>query len=83
MAVQYSSKLQAIDSVESSEFPAAEFSKIIDTLISNSEIREILVSRQRNNDIIAEYEIAYNRDTRSGNKTLKYTIQIMNRLRTT
>jgi hypothetical protein len=81
MGVQCSSKLQAIDSVESSEFPAAEFSKIIDTLISNSEIREILVSRQRNNDIIAEYDIAYNRDTRSGNKTLKYTIQIMNRVR--
>jgi predicted transcriptional regulator len=62
MAVQYSSKLQAIDSVESPKFPAAELSKIIDTLISNSEIKEILVSRQRNNDIPAEYEIDYNRE---------------------
>ncbi len=60
MAVRYSSKLKAIDSIESPKFPAAELSKIIDTLISNSEIKEILVSRQRNNDIPAEYEIAYN-----------------------
>jgi predicted transcriptional regulator len=62
MAAQYSAKLQAIDSVESSEFPAAELSKIIDTLISNSEIKEILVSRQRNNNIPAENEIAYNKE---------------------
>jgi hypothetical protein len=61
-AVQYSSKFKAIDSVESPEFPAAELSKIIDTLISNSEIKEILVSRQRNNNIPPEYEIAYNRE---------------------
>ena len=59
MALQYSSKLKAIDSVES---PPAESSKIIDTLISNSEIKEILVSRQRNNDIPAEYEMDYNRE---------------------
>ena len=62
MAVQYSSELQAIDSVESPKFQAAELSKIIDTLISNSEIKEILVSRQRNNNIPAENEIAYNRE---------------------
>jgi hypothetical protein len=62
MAAQYSSKLQAIDSVESPYFPAAELSKIIDTLISNSEIKEILVSRQRNNNSPAENEIAYNRE---------------------
>ena len=62
MGVQCSSKLQAIDSVESSEFPAAELSKIIDTLISNSELKEILVSRQRNNNIPAENEIAYNKE---------------------
>jgi predicted transcriptional regulator len=61
-AVQYSSKLQAIDSVESPKFPAAELSKIIDTLIGNSEIKEILVCRQRNNNIPAENEIAYNRE---------------------
>src|SRR5712691_5102508 len=46
-AVQYSSKLQAIDSIETSEFPAAERSKIIDTLIHNSEIKEILIGPQR------------------------------------
>ena len=62
MAVRYSSKLKAIDSIESPKFPAAELSKIIDTLISNSEIKEILVGRQSNNDIPAEYEIAYNRE---------------------
>jgi hypothetical protein len=62
MAVQYSSTLQAIDSVESPKFQAAELSKIIDTLISNSEIKEILVSRQRNNNFPAENEIAYNRE---------------------
>jgi hypothetical protein len=62
IAVQYSSKFKAIDSVESSEFPAAELSKIIDTLISNNEIKEILVSRQRNNYVPAENEIAYNRE---------------------
>jgi hypothetical protein len=39
MAVQYSLKLKAIDSVESSKFPAAELSKIINTLISNGEIK--------------------------------------------
>ncbi|MDQ6865058.1 MAG: hypothetical protein M3044_14690 [Thermoproteota archaeon] len=59
MAVQCSSKLQAIDSVESPKFPAAELSKIIDTLISNSEIKEILVGRQRNTNVPAENEIAY------------------------
>jgi predicted transcriptional regulator len=62
MAAQYSSKLQAIDSVESPKFPAAELSKIIDTLISNSEIKEILVRRQRNDNNPAENEIAYNRE---------------------
>jgi predicted transcriptional regulator len=62
MAVQYSSKLKAIDSVESPKFPAAELSKIIDTLIGNSEIKEILVSRKHNNNIPAENEIDYNRE---------------------
>jgi hypothetical protein len=60
MAVQYSSKLKAIDSVESPQFPAAELSKIIDALISNSEIKDILVGGQRNNNIPAENEMAYN-----------------------
>jgi hypothetical protein len=40
----------------------AELNKIIETLISNCEIKEILVSRQRNNNIPAENEIAYNRE---------------------
>jgi hypothetical protein len=62
MGVQCSSKLQAIDSIESPKFPAAELSKIIDTLISNSEIKEILVSRQHNNNNPAENEIDYNRE---------------------
>jgi hypothetical protein len=62
MAVQYSSKIEAIDSVESPEFPAAELSKIIDTLISNVEIKEILVSRQRNNNTPAENVLVYNRE---------------------
>ncbi|MGB7955830.1 MAG: hypothetical protein WCF23_17795 [Candidatus Nitrosopolaris sp.] len=62
MAVRYSSKLKAIDSMESPKFPAAELSKIIDTLISSSEIKEIRVSLQSDNDIPAEYEIAYNRE---------------------
>jgi hypothetical protein len=51
MAVQYFSKHRAIDSVEPPQFPAAELAKIIDSLISNSEIKEILVSRQRNINI--------------------------------
>ena len=62
MAFQYSSKLKAIDSIESPKFPAAELSKIIDTLISNTEIKEIVVSPQSNNDIHVEYEIACNRE---------------------
>jgi hypothetical protein len=57
VAVQYSSKLKAIDSVES-----PESSKIIDTLISDSQIKEILVSRQSNNNIPAESDITYNRE---------------------
>ena len=61
MAVQYSSRLKAIDSIESPKFPVTELSKIIDTLISNREIKEILFSREPTNDIPAEYEIAYSR----------------------
>ena len=63
MAVQYSSKLKAIDSVESPQFPAAELSKIIDTLISNSEIKEILVRRTAAiTTFPAQNEMAYNRE---------------------
>ena len=59
-AVQHLSKLKAIDSIESAEFPASELSKVIDTLIENSEIKEILISRQSNNKI--ENEIPYNKE---------------------
>jgi hypothetical protein len=76
MAVQYSSKLQAIDSVESPKFPAAELSKIIDTLISNSEIKEILVSRQRNNNIPPENEIANNKELLVPALTKRSSIQL-------
>lgn len=62
-AVQYSSKLQAIDSIETSEFPAAERTKIIDTLIHNGEIKKILIGPQHNNNhITAEKEKAYNNE---------------------
>ena len=59
-AVQHLSKLKAIDSIEFAEFPASELSKVIDTLIENSEIKEILISRQSNNKI--ENEIPYNKE---------------------
>jgi len=52
-AVRCSSNLKAIDSIETPEIPAEERSKIIDTLINNSKIKEILVSPERNNNYIA------------------------------
>jgi hypothetical protein len=55
-------KLKAIDSIDTPEFPVEERNKLIDTLINNSEIREILVSRHRNNNIPAEKEIAQNKE---------------------
>jgi hypothetical protein len=58
MAVQYS---KAIDSLETSEFPAAERNNIIDTLINNSKIKDILVGHKYNK-YIPEKEIAYNRE---------------------
>jgi hypothetical protein len=61
-AIQCSSKLQAIDSIETPEFPAAERGKIIDTLIHNSEIKEILIAPQRNNYITAEKDKDYNNE---------------------
>jgi hypothetical protein len=58
-AVRYSSKLKAIDSIETPEIPAEERSKIIDTLINNSKIKETLINPQRNNSYIgAEKEKA-------------------------
>jgi predicted transcriptional regulator len=41
-AMQHLSKLKAIDSIESAEFPASELSKVINTLITNKELKEIL-----------------------------------------
>jgi hypothetical protein len=58
-AVQQSSKLKAIDSIESAEFPSSELSKVIDTLITNNKLKEILISRQCNNN---ENEILYNKE---------------------
>ena len=54
-AFQHSSKLKAIDSIETHDFPAAERKRIIDTLIDSSKIREILISPNYN--IVAEKEI--------------------------
>ena len=61
-ALQYSLKLKAIDSIDTPEFPVEERNKLIDTLINNNEIKEILVSRHRNNNIPAEKEIAQNKE---------------------
>jgi len=58
-AVQHLSKLKAIDSIESAEFPASELSKLINTLITNNELKEILIGRQCNN---TENEIPYNKE---------------------
>lgn len=52
-AVRFSSKLKAIDSIETPEIPAEERSEIIDTLINNSKIKEILINPRRNNNYIA------------------------------
>jgi hypothetical protein len=59
-AIQHLSKLKAIDSIESSEFPASELSKLVDTLINNSQIKKILISQKCNNHI--ENEIPYNKE---------------------
>jgi hypothetical protein len=62
-AVRSSSKLQAIDSIETPGFPAAERGKIIDTLIHDSKIKEILIGPQRNNNYIsAERDKVYNNE---------------------
>lgn len=61
--VQCSSKLQAIDSIEIPGFPAAERFKIIDSLIHESEIKEILVGPQRSNNYISvEKQNVYNNE---------------------
>ena len=59
-AIQHLSKLKAIDSIESAEFPASELSKLIDTLINTSKIKEILVSPHYNFD--AEKKMVYDEE---------------------
>lgn len=60
-AVELYSKLQAIDSIETPKFPAAEVLTIIDILIQNSKIKEILINAQHDNDyIFAANEKTYN-----------------------
>lgn len=60
-AVQYYSKLQAIDTIETPEFPAAELNKIIDGLIKNSKIKEILISAERDHN----YNAGVNKNTQN------------------
>jgi hypothetical protein len=43
-AVQHLPKLKAIDSIESAEFPNSELINVIDTLITNDNIKEILIT---------------------------------------
>jgi hypothetical protein len=45
-AAQNISKLKAIDSIESAEFPSSELVKVIDTLITNDNIKQILINHQ-------------------------------------
>jgi predicted transcriptional regulator len=49
-AVQCSSKLAAIDSIERSEIPVEQLNRIIDTLVIDSKIKEILISSVHNNN---------------------------------
>jgi hypothetical protein len=49
-AVQQIPKLKAIDSIESAEFPNSELIKVIDTLITNDNIKQILTNRERYNN---------------------------------
>ena len=50
-AVQQISNLSAIDSIESTEFPNSELVKVIDTLITNDNIKQILLNQQRYNNL--------------------------------
>lgn len=47
-AVQCSAKLKVIDSIDSSEFPTSERNKLIDTIITNNEIKKILIPVEHN-----------------------------------
>ena len=53
-AIHCSSKLKAIDSIQTAELPTTERTKIIDTLIDNSEIKEILLGLKRNSNYVPE-----------------------------
>ena len=50
-ALQQISNLRAIDSIESAEFPNSELVKVIDTLITNDNIKQILINQQTYNNL--------------------------------
>jgi len=50
-AVQQIPQLKVIESIESTEFPDSELIKVIDTLITNDNIKQILINRQRYNNL--------------------------------
>jgi len=55
-AVQQIPKLKAIDSIESAEFPNSELIKVIDTLITNDNIKQILINHQTFNNLENAYD---------------------------
>ena len=78
MAVQYS---KAIDSLETSDFPAAERNNIIDTSINNIKIKDILVGHKYNKVHPRKgNSLQQGADCSSINNTVKYAIQSMNRV---
>lgn len=50
-AVQQIPNLKAIDSIVSTEFPNSELVKVIDTLITNDNIKQILINQQTYNNL--------------------------------
>src|SRR5690348_2224282 len=50
-ALQLLPKLKAIDSIEFSEFPNSELTKVIDSLITDVSLKQILISSQGYNNI--------------------------------
>lgn len=50
-AVQQIPKLKAVDSIEFAEFPNSELIKVIDTLITNDNIKQILINQQTYNNL--------------------------------
>lgn len=59
MAIRYSSKLNAIESIETPGFPIEERSNIIDALINSRRMKEIPVGRHPH--IPAEKDVVYNK----------------------